>query len=53
MPHSKPPINKSSTDAALNRIIDIMRRLRDPQTGCPWDVKQTFETMRPTPSKSL
>lgn len=24
-----------------------MRRLRDPQTGCPWDVKQTFETIAP------
>ena len=35
------------TDAALRRIIDIMRQLRDPDTGCPWDVKQTFETIAP------
>ena len=35
------------TDAALRRIVDIMRQLRDPDTGCPWDVKQTFKTIAP------
>ena len=24
-----------------------MARLRDPQTGCPWDVEQTFSTIAP------
>jgi len=24
-----------------------MRRLRDPETGCPWDVKQSFATIAP------
>lgn len=24
-----------------------MEQLRDPQTGCPWDVKQTYETIAP------
>lgn len=24
-----------------------MARLRDPETGCPWDVEQTFETIAP------
>lgn len=28
-------------------LIQIMQRLRDPQTGCPWDVEQTFETIAP------
>jgi nucleoside triphosphate diphosphatase len=28
-------------------LIAIMRRLRDPQTGCPWDKVQTFETVAP------
>ena len=28
-------------------LLDIMRRLRDPQTGCPWDVEQTFATIAP------
>lgn len=29
------------------RLLDIMARLRDPETGCPWDVKQTFSTIVP------
>ncbi|MEM8979366.1 MAG: nucleoside triphosphate pyrophosphohydrolase [Pseudomonadota bacterium] len=31
----------------MPRLLEIMRRLRDPQTGCPWDVEQTFETIAP------
>ena len=31
----------------LKRIIDIMRQLRDPETGCPWDVEQNFSTIAP------
>ncbi len=31
----------------LARLLDIMTRLRDPETGCPWDVKQTFESIAP------
>jgi nucleoside triphosphate diphosphatase len=34
-------------DSALEALLDIMRRLRDPDTGCPWDVAQTFETIAP------
>ncbi|MGY6588589.1 MAG: nucleoside triphosphate pyrophosphohydrolase [Wenzhouxiangella sp.] len=29
----------------LERLLDIMARLRDPETGCPWDVEQTFSTI--------
>ena len=29
------------------RLLDIMIRLRDPETGCPWDIEQTFETIAP------
>lgn len=25
-----------------------MQRLRDPQTGCPWDITQTYETIAPS-----
>jgi nucleoside triphosphate diphosphatase len=28
-------------------LIAIMARLRDPRTGCAWDVQQTFETIAP------
>ncbi len=31
----------------LARLLEIMERLRDPETGCPWDIKQTFETIAP------
>lgn len=33
--------------ANLDRLIDIMARLRDPQTGCPWDLEQSFATIAP------
>lgn len=33
--------------AALDRLIAVMARLRDPETGCPWDVEQTFRTIAP------
>jgi MazG family protein len=41
---TNPPPKPSQDIAAL---IEIMRRLRDPQTGCPWDVKQNFATIAP------
>lgn len=28
-------------------LIEIMRQLRDPKTGCPWDIEQSFETIAP------
>jgi ATP diphosphatase len=31
----------------MPRLIEIMARLRDPETGCPWDIEQTFETIAP------
>jgi len=31
----------------LNDLLDIMTRLRDPERGCPWDVKQNFATIAP------
>ena len=31
----------------LERLRQIMRRLRHPQTGCEWDTVQTFETIAP------
>ncbi|MBK6976893.1 MAG: nucleoside triphosphate pyrophosphohydrolase [Cytophagaceae bacterium] len=39
------PISDSRTDAllAFNRLLDIMDDLRE---KCPWDRKQTFETLR-------
>jgi len=31
----------------MNRLIGIMARLRDPQSGCPWDREQSFRTIAP------
>jgi MazG family protein len=31
----------------MDRLIEIMARLRDPDTGCPWDVEQNFATIAP------
>lgn len=36
-----------TTDQALADLLAVMARLRDPETGCPWDVEQTFETIAP------
>ena len=31
----------------IERLHEIMTRLRDPQTGCPWDRVQTLESLKP------
>jgi len=28
-------------------LLAVMRELRDPATGCPWDLKQSFDTIAP------
>jgi ATP diphosphatase len=33
--------------SGLGALVEIMRRLRDPETGCGWDREQTFETIAP------
>lgn len=33
--------------AGLEQLLAIMRRLRDPETGCPWDVEQTYASIAP------
>jgi ATP diphosphatase len=41
-------MSKSDESAnQLSRLLDIMERLRDPETGCPWDQKQSFESIVP------
>jgi ATP diphosphatase len=34
-------------DGGMPRLVEIMRRLRDPETGCPWDIEQDFATIAP------
>ena len=33
--------------AGIERLLEIMRALRNPKTGCPWDVAQDFATIAP------
>lgn len=44
----------TDSDALVNdpqggmpRLLEIMRRLRDPEGGCPWDIAQSFATIAP------
>jgi len=37
----------TKNETPLQRLRTIMVRLRDPETGCPWDVAQSFETVAP------
>ena len=31
----------------INRLLDIMAQLRNPDGGCPWDLEQTYQTIVP------
>jgi ATP diphosphatase len=34
-------------NGGLPRLLEIMARLRDPETGCPWDIEQTYNSIAP------
>ena len=31
----------------IQKLLKVMEKLRDPKNGCPWDKKQTMETIIP------
>ena len=33
--------------AGIDRLLNVMARLRDPVAGCPWDLEQNFGTIAP------
>lgn len=43
----KHTIPTTQTGNGIDRILTVMRQLRDKDDGCPWDVVQTFETIVP------
>ena len=49
LPHSDDPDDHLVHDSAAgtDRLRQIMRRLRDPATGCPWDIAQSFTSIAP------
>ena len=36
-----------SHDRSIEDLLIIMSKLRDPETGCPWDLEQTYRTIAP------
>jgi nucleoside triphosphate diphosphatase len=40
-------IGENIVMTSITPLLDIMARLRNPDTGCPWDVEQTFATIAP------
>ncbi|WPY95142.1 nucleoside triphosphate pyrophosphohydrolase [Limimaricola variabilis] len=49
MPQTSPEIRDTDLDAAreVARLSAIMRALRDPDHGCPWDIEQDFASIAP------
>lgn len=33
--------------SAIERLLEVMARLRDPEGGCPWDLEQDFASVAP------
>ena len=31
----------------IEKLLEVMARLRDPESGCPWDLEQDFSTIAP------
>lgn len=50
MAHDSPPV-AAAVDApaspAMSRLLQIMRGLRHPESGCPWDLQQDFASIVP------
>jgi nucleoside triphosphate diphosphatase len=40
-------MNRQSHSGDIEKLLEIMARLRDPEHGCPWDREQTFATIAP------
>jgi ATP diphosphatase len=40
-------MNDEKNSGDIQRLLDIMSRLRDRERGCPWDIEQDFSTIAP------
>lgn len=40
-------MTNATPEQALTRFLEIIAKLRDPNGGCPWDIKQTFQSLKP------
>jgi len=41
------PRNAMKPARDISRLLEIMAALRDPDTGCPWDIRQDFASILP------
>ena len=39
--------NKSTPNIKLEKLIEVVKALRDPKTGCPWDLEQDHDSLKP------
>ena len=37
----------TAENTEISRLLDIMAKLRDPDTGCPWDIEQDYASIAP------
>ncbi len=40
-------MNDGSAPKTIGDLLRIMAALRDPDTGCPWDLEQDFDSIAP------
>ncbi len=40
-------MKQPDSQASLNKLLTVMEALRDPTSGCPWDITQSYETIVP------
>ncbi len=40
-------MTKHGDNADIQKLIEVMAALRDPQSGCPWDLQQSFRSIAP------
>jgi len=40
-------MDHSGAGRGIDRLVEVMRRLRDPAGGCPWDIEQDFKSIAP------
>ena len=38
---------RDARPTGIDQLLEVMARLRDPATGCPWDLEQSFATIAP------
>jgi len=39
---------KDISEQAIDKLLEVMKRLRDPNNGCPWDIEQTYASIAPS-----